>query len=83
VGVRDEVQDRRGGADDAQPALSITSSSRNREGAYVCFNGRTSGARCGEVERVNTTYNRRKNLGSRYVATVTVRHAALLAALLL
>ena len=40
----------------------ITGSSRNREGAYVCFNGRTSGARCGEIEKVNTTYNRRKNL---------------------
>jgi len=44
------------------PHYRITGSSRNREGAYVCFNGRTSGARCGEIKRVNTTFNRRKNL---------------------
>ena len=29
---------------------------------YVCFNGKTSGARCGEIKRVNTTFNRHKNL---------------------
>ena len=44
------------------PHYRITGSSRNREGAYVCFNGKTSGARCGEIKKVNTTFNRRKNL---------------------
>ena len=44
------------------PHYRITGSSRNREGAYVCFNGRTSGARCGEIEKVNTTFNGHKNM---------------------
>ena len=44
------------------PHYRITGSSRNREGAYVCFNGRTSGARCGEIKRVNQTFNRHKNM---------------------
>jgi hypothetical protein len=44
------------------PHYRITGSSRNREGAYVCFNGRTSGARCGEIKRVNTTFNHLKNM---------------------
>jgi streptogrisin C len=44
------------------PRYRITGSSRNREGAYVCFNGRTSGARCGEIKRVNTTFNHRTNM---------------------
>jgi len=44
------------------PHYRITGSSRNREGAYVCFNGKTSGARCGEIKNVNTTFNHRKNM---------------------
>ena len=44
------------------PHYRIIGSSRNREGAYVCFNGRTSGARCGEIEKVNTTFNGHKNM---------------------
>ncbi len=44
------------------PHYRIAGSSRNREGAYVCFNGKRSGARCGEIKRVNTTFNRHKNL---------------------
>ena len=44
------------------PHYPITGSSRNREGDWVCFNGATSGARCGKAQKVNQIFNGRKNM---------------------